>query len=188
MILMGLISGWANSPSDQSPSTQSESTHVSQPSFPLAVQAGYFGDCITHPGMYGGIQFTPLDHPLHQLVLAGKVGGFVHVRNQVGLFLLAEVGYRFIFRFVLFLELVGSVGIMGSFLGAECVNCVNYPRPRFVPMLQLGIGYDFTKKTNLPFQLVIQPTVFWEYPTNYNWIIHPGLQVGVIIPLSKKDN
>ncbi len=151
-----------------------------------ALTVGYFGEMFSHPGMMVGAEFTIVGNQNHQLLGTLNVGWYVHRRNYHALFLNSEIGYRYTFNVGFNIHTLLGVGYFHKFADGTIYEVRNDTlkevrntgRPRFMPSFSLGLGWDFRKKTNLPFGLFTRVQVFGEYPDDSFFMPHAALLIG----------
>ena len=158
----------------------------------LALTLGYFGETITHPGATSGVEYYILENSWYRLFLGGNLGGYVHIRNHIGLFVDAEIGNRFTAPFGLFGEILTGVGYLHTWPqgiiferdadgGIREANNLGYPH--LMPTLSLGFGWDFSRNDLPPVAYFIRLNAFGEYPFNGYLLPHVALQTGISITL-----
>ena len=59
-----------------------------------ALNAAYFGETITHPGLTVGLEYTLLEGRKRSLISSVNLGGYTHPRHHRALFLNLEGGLR----------------------------------------------------------------------------------------------
>jgi hypothetical protein len=154
-----------------------------------AVTLGYFGETITHPGLFAGYEHNLRPQKRFQLLLTLTAGGYVHRRNHTGLFSEAGLGQRLTFRSRFFLEQFISIGYLHTFLNGGPVYEVkdngavskssNTGRSHVMPSVSLGFGWNVAWSERLPLLFFVRPRVFWQYPFNNYALPHLALQAGL---------
>ncbi|HEX8349305.1 MAG TPA: hypothetical protein VF598_05045 [Hymenobacter sp.] len=154
-----------------------------------AVTVGYFGETITHPGLFAGYEHNLRPQKRYQLLLAATLGGYVHRRNHAGLFSEVGLGQRLHFRSGFFLEQSIGIGYLHTFLNGgpiyevndkgEVSESKNLGRPHLMPSISLGFGWNVAHSEKLPLLVFIRPRAFWQYPFNRYALPHLALQAGI---------
>ncbi|HEX8656373.1 MAG TPA: hypothetical protein VF690_02495 [Hymenobacter sp.] len=154
-----------------------------------AVTVGYFGETVTHPGLFAGYEHNLRPQKRYQLLLAATVGGYVHRRNHAGLFSEVGLGQRLHFRSGFFLEQFIGIGYLHTFLNGGPIYEVNdkgevsernnLGRPHLMPSISLGFGWNVAHSEKLPLLVFVRPRAFWQYPFNSYALPHLALQAGI---------
>jgi hypothetical protein len=154
-----------------------------------AVTVGYFGETITHPGLFAGYERNLMPSNRYQLFLSFTLGGYAHRRNHTGLFSEVQLGQRLNFRSGLLLEQSIGIGYLHTLLNGGPVYEVNADgavsksrnpgRSHVMPSVSLGFGWNVARSENLPLLLFVRPRVFWQYPFNNYALPHLALQAGL---------
>jgi len=162
----------------------------------LNLGGGYFGQTLTHPGIVFEAELEHMFAEKASLPLRADLGFFVHPRNQYGLFLDLNAGFRRYLTSGLFLEEYVGVGILQSFVHSDGVfevdeggNVSDGSRVNpieFMPSLTLGIGYNLTQSSAKQNLIWLRPKIYWQVPhkslSTYNF----ALQIGFTRTLSIK--
>ena len=157
---------------------------------PFSAGVSYFGEMITHPGFSVNLEYELHAKGSYQLILAGRTGWYVHIRNHKAIFLepglvnrltapsgffadaLLGIGYflRSPDGIVYGLDDAGNVGAVGSTWHS-----------RLSLGAYLGIGWDFGKKGTIPLSLFIRAGALGEYPYKGYLLPHAVLESGIRI-------
>jgi len=160
------------------------------------VGGGYFGHTLTHPGIVleGEMEYMYSDNA--SLPIRLDVGFFVHPRNQTGLFLDLNAGFRRYFKSGLFLEESVGIGVLQSFLHSDGVFQVDESggisegsivNPvDFMPSLTLGIGYNLTQDSGKQNLIWIRPKIYWQLPHKLKSTYNFALQIGFTHTIASK--
>jgi hypothetical protein len=165
---------------------------------PWSVDAAYYGETFTHPGvslgverklLFWGRRFGIVEHGLFT---GADVGTWWHARYAVGAFADATLGYRIVFAGGFRLELLGGAGYLQTF-DAGTVYVVdaqgNVSRaadpghPALLLTGSLGLGWDLSVPGIAPLSVFLRAGAFGQYPYNGEVLPHLGGQLGVSIPL-----
>jgi hypothetical protein len=146
-----------------------------------AVTLSYFGEMITRPGAIIGLEWYLLKGGGHSLSLELDAGTRIYPRNNNAFFVLPELSYRFTFSPGFFLSAAIGAGCMLSYLAGDvyeyqdgqAVLIANKSSLYFMPDLNLGIGWDFSRNNLAPITFALKFHAFGEYP--YNTFILPCL-------------
>lgn len=157
----------------------------------------YFGETITHPGMNAGIEYYPYQNEKFQIIISPNIGGYTHIRNNTSVFLRFQWGQRIIFKTGVIVEEFLGLGYLHHFShGGEnyevlpnggVVEVKKTGNPMFMPSLQIGTGYDFSKKTNLNLTYFLRTEFFWKAPFNGYYLTHVALNTGLTFNLNRKN-
>jgi len=155
----------------------------------LAFNFGYFGETVTHPGMNLGIEYYPHQTKRHQSILAGSIGGYVHVRNNKAFFIRAQWGQRLHFKNGLFIDQFIGLGYLHQFVhGGELyevkpngavIETPDSGQPMIMPSVSFGTGYSL----NNTLSIYVRPELFWKAPFNGYYLTNLALNAGVIYKL-----
>jgi hypothetical protein len=156
----------------------------------LGLTAAYLGEEVVHPGGQLGVEYT-LGHLAWLSFLAGaNLGGFVHPRYVVGLYLDAELGVRATTSGGFLVDVLGDVGYLHLFPdgtvyevpspGAAPVVVANLGRPAFRFGGTLGLGADLSRTGwRLPLSIVLRLGAFGETRFTGGVLLHPQALLGV---------
>ncbi|HEX8576589.1 MAG TPA: hypothetical protein VF677_09890 [Flavobacterium sp.] len=166
-----------------------QAQEVRQESGHSAITIGYFGETITHPGLFAGYEHNLMPQKRYQLLLALNLGGYIHQNNHTGLFSEVGIGQRFNFRSGFLLEQYVGMGYLHTFLNGGPIYEVNdngvvsetsnKGRSHVMPSVSLGLGWNLARSKKLPLLVFVRPRVFWQYPFNSYALPHVALQVGI---------
>jgi hypothetical protein len=154
----------------------------------FAFSAAYFGELMLHPGVLFGVEYRLAPSvstvtPRTRLLLAGNLGGYVHVRNHVGALADAELGVRHGFGSGPFVDAFAGLGYLHTVLAAPVYEVSDdgrvsrvsdFGRPAFMPVISLGTGYE--TRTLAAF---LRVETFGQYPFNRHLLPHAALLLGL---------
>jgi len=159
----------------------------------VAINLGYFGETVLHPGMNLGIEYYPHQTDRHQMILAGNIGGYVHRRNNTSLFLRTQWGQRLNYKSGLFIDQFIGLGYLHQFVhggdiyevkpNGAVVETPNSGQPLVMPSISLGAGYSLAKNKAHSIKVYLRPELFWKAPFNGYYLTHFALSTGIIINL-----
>ncbi len=162
-----------------------------------AVLLAYYGYQISNPGVLIGMENYLATTQNFQIV-AGIDLKFQQKKEQfsaVGLNF--RIGQRYTSNFGLMLETHLGVGVQQTFYTSKVFDLTKTPiaestvkssKTGYTPNIAFGVGYDFSKKTNLPMAFYIRPSINWLVPDkNLVFQTNPSLEAGVIYKLGKKS-
>ena len=155
----------------------------------FALSVAYYGETIARPGAAIGMEFYAYERPRYKLIVAPKVGTYLHPHSHGAAFLDAEFGHRVTARFGLLADLFTGVGYLhtwpwGDVYGrtadggvAEQFNA-GHPHVKFGG--GLGLGWDLGKNGVAPISVFARLEMFGEFPFNTGVAAHGALMSGVI--------
>ena len=167
---------------------------------PMGIKASYVGS-ILYPGFKVGIEQPYRIHQLNKKKSWGtktifkerywtlNLGYYHHASFHDNLYLLAEWQLRRQKSSGLFFEFAPGLGYSRTFLGGTTyevddkggVSKVTAAGYNYA-MLSIagGIGYDFSKKTDLDFKIFLKPSILVMAPYNSFFYIRPTVELGII--------
>jgi len=144
--------------------------------------AGYFGDLVTHPGIYALLKYPFLSRGAHQGFVQIKSFSYYHFQNHVALSLGVEVGYKATGKRGYFFDVSMGVGYLHTFLAGYTINTANTGRPSCMPSMGITVlGWDLAKtKLALPLQIhFLRLSAFGQYPFNRLILPHLAVEIGL---------
>lgn len=163
--------------------------------------ASYFGQGYSHYGAKIGTEY-PLwtkekiktkknlneIHKKKLVFVTANVGCYIHRRNNVGVFINSEIGYRKTRRNGFMYEFLLGLGYLHTFLQGDTYE-VNDDgsvkqvflagRSSLMPSLCGGIGYNFDYHYHKHFSLFIKPGFFVQYPFNTAFAARTSFELGI---------
>lgn len=159
----------------------------------VALKLDYFGELVLHPGMSIGIDYTLTKKRWITLHWDTDLGGYWHRWNHTALFLKSGVGARLpISSF--FVDLNLGVGYMHSFAAGTIYQRVsdggiekaaNWGHAHFMPNSSFLIGWDGTRKMNLPLTVHIGVEAYLQSSFNHLFLPHAAAKVGITYKFKK---
>ena len=159
----------------------------------VAINLGYFGETVFHPGMNFGIEYYPHQTDRHQMILAGNFGGYVHRRNNKSLFVRAQWGQRLHLKSGLFFDQFIGLGYLHHYThggdtyevkpNGAVVETPNSGQSLVMPSISLGAGYSLAKNKAYGIKVYLRPELFWKAPFNGYYLTHFALSTGIILNL-----
>jgi hypothetical protein len=159
-----------------------------------AISVAYYGYQISNPGILIGMENYLATTPNFQVV-AGLDLKFQQKQDNFSAFgLNARIGQRYTTDFGLMLETHLGIGVQQTSYTSKVYdlttkpiseNSVKTSKLGLNPNINFGIGYDFSKKTNLPIVYYIRPSINWLFPDrNLVFQTNPSLETGIIYKLN----
>ncbi|NJN34134.1 MAG: hypothetical protein HC817_07685 [Saprospiraceae bacterium] len=159
---------------------------------------GYFGHKIANAGLQIGVEKYLVTTNNFNVIGSLNVSYYNQKDIQSAFVLNGRIGQRYTTGFGLFLETYLGLGLQQTFYtnktyeypsGEQSKNTESKEAKTGIsPSIVLGLGYDFSKNTELPIKLYIRPTFNWVYPDK-NLVFQGAhaLELGVIyVPNFKK--
>lgn len=141
------------------------------------------GEFLSHPGGFVGVEGRIFGRRRGELLAAGMLASYVHVRNHVGLMLWPELGGRLRVGRRVGLEAFAGVGYVHTFLAAPLyvideAGRVHRTRDRGRPAVMPtgSIGVSIATRRVVPF---VRLQTFGQYPYNHSMLLHAAVLVGV---------
>jgi hypothetical protein len=168
------------------------------PRSPWSVNAAYYGETLTHPGLTVGVEreleFWGRRFGLveHGFFVGADAGAWWHARHAVVAFADVVVGYRLVFPRGFRLEALGGLGYLHAFAAGPVYaigedgaarRTIDGGRPGLMLTGSLGLGWDFSVLGIAPLSVFLRAGVLGQYPYNTAWLPHLQGQLGVSIPL-----
>jgi len=149
--------------------------------------AGYFGDLVTHPGIYGVLKYPFRSSGARQGFVQVKAFNYYHLQNHVAFSLGVEVGFKVTGERGYFFDVSAGVGYLHTFLAGYTINMANWGRPNFMPSMGLTLlGWDLSKtECALPLEIrFLGLSVSGQYPFNRLILPHLAVEMGLTRKLS----
>jgi hypothetical protein len=153
------------------------------PTRAVTAQVGVMGEFLLHPGAFAGVEGRVLGRGRGELLGAGTLASYVHVRNHVGLMLWPELGGRVRVGRRVGLEAFAGVGYLHTFVAAplyvvDDAGRVHRIRDRGRPAVMPtgSIGVSIATRRAIPF---VRLQTFGQYPYNHSMLLHFAVLVGV---------
>lgn len=159
----------------------------------LAFKLNYFGELGLHPGIEIGTDYTLVKRKWITLHWDTGIGGFWHRWNNTSLFTQTSMGARFhISSF--FVDINAGIGYMHSFLAGDVYGpdsnsgieqVTDWGTSHFMPSLSALLGWDNTKKNNLPWTFHIGPEIYLQSHFNHSFLPHIAANIGLTYNFKK---
>lgn len=152
----------------------------------LAVKVEYFGELVLHPGLSIGIENTLAKNNWIMVHWDIDLGGYWHRWNNTTVFLKTSIGSRLAMGKI-FADMNLGVGYMHSWAAGTMYQrtedgglkkAANWGHPYLMPTASFLLGYDGSKRNNLPWTVHIGPEVYLQYPYNHLFIPHVAAKIG----------
>lgn len=158
------------------------------------LQLGYFGKMVTHPGIQIGGEQTFFSKRVVSIHLREEFFFYRHRRNHDMLGFQIELPVKIPTERRFSGELFGGVGYLIKLTNSDAVYSRNSSGPieeksrvamhRF--SLNTGLAFNASVIHTNRFLLgtYLRPTLFWEYPYNGTFLLHPALALGISFDFS----
>ncbi len=159
----------------------------------VAVKFDYFGELVLHPGLSLGIDYTLARKDWVTVHWDSDLGGYWHKWNNTALFVKTSVGTRFPIT-SLFIDLNMGAGYMHSFpagkiyqrsAGGGVEKVTNWGHSHFMPTFSALLGWDGSRKANLPLSIHIGAEVYMQSSVNHTFIPHTAALLGFTYKFKK---
>jgi hypothetical protein len=159
----------------------------------VAVKLSYFGELGLHPGLEIGTDFTLAKRKWVTIHWDTSLGGYWHRWNNTSLFVGTSIGARFPIR-SLFLDFNLGAGYMHSFAAGTIYRqsddggvekAPNLGHAHFKPSFSALIGWDGTRRKNLPITIHIGPEIYLQSNFNHSFLPHVAAKVGITYKFKK---
>ena len=153
----------------------------------FGLSVAYFGETITHPGFRLGGEWSVVDRPKYALIAGADLGFYSHKRSHTALFTDVKFGVRGTTRSGLYLDVFAGIGYFHTWVNGDvyvqdgdgvALRGLSAGRPHVMPNGSFGLGWDFSRKTELPLSVFVSLAPFSEYPFNTKSAMHAALLVG----------
>jgi hypothetical protein len=153
----------------------------------VALKLNYFGELGLHPGLEIGTDFTLAKRNWVTVHWDTGLGGYWHRWNNTSLFLETTIGARLPI-YSMFIDFNLGAGYMHSFLAGTVYRksddggiekAPNWGHPHFKPSFSLLIGWDGTRKKNLPFTIYVGPEIYLQSHFNHSFLPHVAAKLGL---------
>lgn len=160
----------------------------------ISIKVDYFGELGLHPGGSLGIDYTISTKKWVTIHWDTEIGGYWHRWNHSALFTKTSIGARFPI-WSLFVDINLGAGYMHSFLagdvyqraaGGGIEKAPNTGRPHFMPTCSLLLGWDGTRKSDLPWKIHLGIEAYYQSGFNHIFLPHVAAKVGVSYLLKNK--
>lgn len=157
---------------------------------PWSVSLSYYGEWISQPGFTLGAEYLICENEKESVKLftALSGGGYFHDQNHNAFFADSYIGSRFTTPVGYFGDILLGAGYLHTwpdgvvYTGVDSEgNLIEKDHPGD-PHLKLNVsfgflGWDFSKRTDLPVTAVARMALFGEYPYNDFVLPHVALQI-----------
>jgi hypothetical protein len=166
----------------------SVSAHAQSSASGPRIWVGYYGELATHPGIAVGAQFRLVDAGWYELTAGPVLGFYFHPRNNVSLFLDADLENRFVLPSGLYFTVGANAGYLHSWLAGDGVysrgddgsvdEVRDWGRPYAKTGGSLGLGWDLSRTGAAPLSIFARLDVFAQYPFNDSILPHAAVLAG----------
>ncbi|MEZ4944021.1 MAG: hypothetical protein R2804_00705 [Cyclobacteriaceae bacterium] len=153
----------------------------------VAFKLDYFGELVLHPGLSLGIDYTLAKKNWVTVHWDSELGGYWHRWNNTALFLKTSIGTRVPIR-SMFVDLNLGAGYMHSFAAGAIYKkssdgglekATNWGHSHFMPTTSFLIGWDGTRKMNLPLTFHVGVEAYLQSSFNHIFLPHAATKVGL---------
>lgn len=162
----------------------------------IALNVGYFGEFILHPGIYGGIDYTLSSKLWLNIHWNSEIGCYYHKWNNNALFLQSSIGTRFTTSFSFFADVNLGVGYILSSPNGEVYKVNDQGEltekgrtytSHAKPSVSLTLGWDGKRKKDIPFTAGLGVEGYWQTGFNHIALPHAALKLGITYQLKSKQ-
>jgi len=159
----------------------------------VAVKFDYFGELVLHPGISLGIDYTLSSKNWMTVHWDTDLGGYWHRWNNTALFAKTSIGTRFPIS-SMFVDLNLGAGYMHSFPAGKIYQrsadggvekAPNWGHAHFMPAFSVLLGWDRSRKANLPFSIHVGAETYLQSAVNHTFIPHAAAKVGFTYKFKK---
>lgn len=159
----------------------------------VAFKLDYFGELVLHPGLSLGIDYSLIRKNWVTVHWDSDLGGYWHKWNNTALFLKSSLGGRFPIK-SFFVDLNLGAGYMHSFAAGTMYQkspegglekATNQGHPHFMPTSSFLVGWDGTRKMNLPWTFHIGVEAYLQSSFNHIFLPHAAAKVGFTYTFKK---
>jgi len=161
----------------------------------VAFKLNYFGELVLHPGMTIGIDYTLTQKKWVTIHWDTDLGGYHHRWNNMAFFLKSSIGARLPIK-SLFVDLNLGVGYMHSFAAGTLYQksenggiekATNRGYAHFIPNASFLLGWDGTRKMNLPWTFHLGAEAYLQSSFNHIFLPHAAAKVGFTYKFKKRS-
>lgn len=151
-----------------------------------AIKVDYFGELVMHPGLSVGLDYTLAQSKVVTLHWDTDLGGFWHRWNNSSAFLKTSIGARVAMGSA-FVDANLGAGYMHSWAAGSIYQRAedgsvekanNEGHPHFMPTFSFLLGWDGSRKYNLPWSVHLGVEIYLQYPYNHIFLPHVAAKVG----------
>jgi hypothetical protein len=123
-----------------------------------------------------------------EIFITGNIGGYFHKRNNIGVFIGSELGYRKTRKHGFKYEFLFGLDYLHTFLQGDTYE-VNDDRDvkrvklagqsNLMIPISIGFGYDFNYYYKKPISVSIKPGFYIQYPYNIAVAVRPTIDFGI---------
>lgn len=160
----------------------------------VALKLDYFGELALHPGLSVGVDYTLARNRWVTVHWDVDVGGYWHRWNNTSLFLKSSIGTRLAAGSV-FADINTGVGYLHAFSAGTVYQraseggvrkAANWGSSHFMPHLSFLLGWDASRKRDLPWTVHCGPEVYLQSAYNHIFLPHVAVKVGLTYKFKKQ--
>ena len=153
----------------------------------LALKLEYFGELVLHPGLSVGLEYTVIRNKWVTVHWDADLGGYWHRWNNKSAFLKTSIGSRFAMG-PLFTDLNIGIGYLHAWADGDIYqhteaggveNVSNWGHPHFMPNASILIGWDGSRRNNLPWTVHLGPEIYLQSSFNHQFLPHVAVKMGI---------
>ena len=123
-----------------------------------------------------------------EIFITGNIGGYFHKRNNIGVFIGSELGYRKTRKKGFKYEFLLGLDYLHTFLQGDTYEVSNDGNVKRVKLagqsnlmipISIGFGYDLNYYYKKPISVSIKPGFFIQYPYNIAVAVRPTIDFGI---------
>lgn len=162
----------------------------------VAIKFDYFGELVLHPGFSFGTDYTLSAKRWVTVHWDTEIGGYWHRWNHSAVFAKSSIGTRFPI-WSMFVDLNAGVGYMHSFPAGKIYKrsedgglekATNWGHPHFIPNCSVLLGWDGSRKKDLPFTVHVGVEAYLQSAFNHVFLPHMAAKVGMTYKFRRKDH
>jgi hypothetical protein len=159
-----------------------------------AFKLNYFGELGLHPGLEIGTDYTLSKQKWVTVHWDTSLGGYWHRWNNTSMFLGTSIGARLPIS-SMFIDFNVGAGYMHSFAAGTVysesanegiIKASNAGSSHFKPSFSTLIGWDGTRKNNLPFTVHIGAEAYYQSNFNHIFLPHVAAKIGLTYKFLRK--
>lgn len=162
----------------------------------ISLTLSYYGETITHPGLMFGAEYNLLESNSNEISFFVNLGSYRHHRNHISAFINSGVSYRYTFESGFNINSSLGIGYLHKFLDGDIYvledgdikKIQNLGSASFMPLFDIGVGWDLSSVRDVPIDLFIKTQVFGEYSLNSMIIPHISFVIGTRVMLKGDKN
>jgi hypothetical protein len=161
----------------------------------VALKLDYFGELVLHPGLSMGVDYTLAKKNWVTIHWDSELGGYWHRWNNTAVFLKSSIGARLPVK-SFFVDLNLGAGYMHAFAAGTMYQissegglemAANWGHSHFMPTSSFLIGWDGTRKMNLPWTFHAGVEAYLQSSFNHIFLPHAAAKVGLTYKFKRQS-